>query len=155
MKKNINIQYYEVTGKRKRAVARVRLYLNPKNKVINLKKDDNTTVKIQKGEILVNYKPIDEIFKKNYEKETILFPLKLTDNLDRFSISILVKGGGKRGQIEAIRYGLAKAIDLVDKESYHSILKENGLLTRDARKKERRKVGTGGKARREKQSPKR
>ena len=83
-----------------------------------------------------------------------MMPLKLTQNEGRFAISILTEGGGKNGQLEAIVHGLARALLLSD-QGYKVVLKKAGLLTRDPRKRERRKVGTGGKARRAKQSPKR
>ena len=59
------------------------------------------------------------------------------------------------GQLDAVVHGIARALSLLDRDAYRAILKTAGLLTRDARAKERRKVGTGGKARRAKQSPKR
>ena len=79
---------------------------------------------------------------------------KIIDNKNRFAISIKTSGGGKNGQLEAIVHGISRSLSKVD-ENYRSALKKNGFLTRDPRKKERRKVGTGGKARRAKQSPKR
>ena len=81
--------------------------------------------------------------------------MTLTKNQDRFAISIVVSGGGTNGQLDSMVHGLARALEKVDKETYRPILKTNGLLTRDSRKKEARKVGTGGKSRRMKQSPKR
>jgi small subunit ribosomal protein S9 len=149
-KKLKNLKYYEAVGRRKKAVAIVRLYLVSKNKEITIKNQ-----KIKAGEILINKKPIDQIIKTSYDKTFLLSPLKLTNNQDRFAVSIFVQGGGYQGQLEAMVHGLTRAIEMVDKETYRPILKKQGLLTRDARKKERRKVGTGGKARRKKQSPKR
>lgn len=70
-------------------------------------------------------------------------------------MTFFVQGGGKKGQLGAIIHGLARAIEKTDKETLRPILKKAGLLTRDSRTRERRKVGTGGKARRVKQSPKR
>lgn len=148
-KKEKNITYYEAVGRRKRSVARVRLYLVTKGDEVNI-----NGVKVKKGEIMVNFKSIDNVFPKKYEIDYIKTPLKLTNNEDRFAISVIVKGGGETGQKEAIILGLSRALVLVD-NSYKEILRKNGLLTRDPRKKERRKVGMGGKARREKQSPKR
>ena len=83
-----------------------------------------------------------------------MLPLKATSSVDRFAISIKVSGGGKKGQLGAIVHGISRALVLVD-EANKKILRSLGLITRDPRVKERRKVGTGGKARREKQSPKR
>jgi small subunit ribosomal protein S9 len=156
VKKTKNLKYYQAIGRRKEAVARVRLYLVGADKTATLKKEsDDKTMKIKQGEIYVNGRLIREVFPTEQEKQRYLFPLKITNNQDRFAISILVKGGGKTGQLEAIIHGLSRALELVDKEEYRPILKQHKLLSRDPRKKERRKVGTGGKARRVKQSPKR
>lgn len=149
-KKTKNIQYYEAVGRRKESVATVRLYIaNNKEKKATI-----GDLKIKKGEILVNGRPIEKLFPSLEEKLIYQKPLALTNCLDRFAISIRVTGGGKRGQLEALTFGIARALILVD-ESFRSILRKEGLLTRDPRVKERRKVGTGGKARRKKQSPKR
>jgi len=149
VKKVKNIQYYEAVGRRRESVAVVRLYLVDKEKKAVV--DD---LKIKKGEIFVNGKPIEKVFPSLEEKLIYQKPLKLTQNDDRFAISIKVRGGGKKGQLEALTLGIAKALVLVD-NNYRKKLKEEGLLRRDSRLKERRKVGTGGKARRKKQSPKR
>jgi small subunit ribosomal protein S9 len=149
-KKIKDISYYEAIGRRKQSVARVRLYIPKKSKEIIVNK-----LKIKPGEIIINYKPLEETTYKSYEKSFLTFPLTLTNNQDRFAISIIVSGGGRTGQLDSMVHGLARAIKMVDKDSYRSILKSNGLLKRDPRKKETRKVGTGGKARRMKQSPKR
>jgi len=156
-KKTKEIKYYEAIGRRKEAAARVRLYLINKDKSvkINFFGDKEGGLEIKQGEIFVNKKPINQIFPSSYERLRYLFPLKLTDNENRFAISIIVKGGGKTGQLEAIIHGLARAIEKVDKKLYRPVLKRANLLIRDSRIREKRKVGTGGKARREKQSPKR
>lgn len=148
-KKTSHLKYYEAVGRRKSAVARVRLYIVTKEKEI-----DVDGVKIKKGEIYVNKKPIEKYFPSEEEKLRYLFPFQLTNSLDRFAVSVLVKGGGKTGQLEAMILGIARALLLVNKD-FRPILKEHKLLTCDARVRERRKPGTGGKARREKQSPKR
>jgi len=148
-KKTKDIKYYEAVGRRKESVAIVRLYIVGKNEAVNV-----GNLKIKKGEIFVNGKPIESIFSTIDERITYLRPLKLTENQDRFAISIKVSGGGKTGWLGAISLGIARALVLAD-QSNKPILRKNGLLTRDPRTRERRKVGTGGKARREKQSPKR
>ena len=143
--------YYEAVGRRKSAVVRVRLYVvTGKEKSILVK-----GVKISTGEMTVNKKPISTLFSSIEEKVRYLSPLKLTNNEGRFGISIVVKGGGRTGQLDALIHGLARAIEKVDKDQYRPDLKKAGLLTRDPRVRERRKVGTGGRARRQKQSPKR
>ncbi len=75
--------------------------------------------------------------------------------LGQFTGSIKVLGGGAASQLGAVIHGIARALDKVDKDKFHSSLKDAGLLTRDARVKERRKFGNAHKARAKKQSPKR
>ncbi|OGK25082.1 30S ribosomal protein S9 [Candidatus Roizmanbacteria bacterium RIFCSPLOWO2_01_FULL_37_13] len=149
-KKSKALQYYEAVGRRKEAMARVRLFIIDKHKEATV-----SGMKVKAGEIFVNKKPISQVFPAIQEKNSYLLPLKLTQNENRFAVTILVEGGGRTGQLDAITHGLARAIEKVDKLAYRPILKKNNLLRRDARAKERRKVGTGGKARRKKQSPKR
>jgi len=149
-KKTKDINYYEAVGRRKQSVARVRLYLPKKKGEVLVNK-----LNIKAGEIYINGKSLEKSALKPYEKNFLSLPLTLTKNQDRFAISILVSGGGTTGQLDAMVHGIARALEIVDKEAYRPTLKANGLLTRDPRKKETRKVGTGGKARRMKQSPKR
>jgi small subunit ribosomal protein S9 len=149
-KKIKNLHYYEAVGRRKESVARVRLYLTTKEKSVTV-----NNKKIGKGQIFVNGRPFEEIFTHKYQKQHLLKPLLLTSNDDRFAISIVARGGGQTGQLDAITHGIARALCLVDNDEYKPVLKREGLLTRDPRTRERRKVGTGGKARRAKQSPKR
>lgn len=144
-----DLKYVEAVGRRKSAVARVRLYLLPKNKKVTL-----TGEKIKKGEVYVNKKPIAQYFPGETAKKKYQLPFKLTEAQDRFATTVLVKGGGRSGQLDAVMHGLSRALQLADK-SLRPVLKKNKLLTRDARMKERRKPGTGGKARRKKKSPKR
>lgn len=150
-KKSSNISYFESIGKRKEAVARVRLYL--------IKGKDKTVIingtQIKQGEILVNKKPIGMVFPASTQKILYLKPLKLVNAEARYAISAIIKGGGAGGQLSAFVHGLSRALEKTDKAVIRPILKRERLLTRDARVKERRKVGTGGKARRKKQSPKR
>ena len=149
-KKTKDITYYEAIGRRKQSVARVRLYLTKKGGEALVNK-----LTIKAGEIYVNGKSIDEGAFKPHHKSFLSVPLTLTENQNRFAVSIIVAGGGTTGQLDAMIHGIARALIKVDKETYRPILKSNGLLTRDPRKKESRKVGTGGKSRRMKQSPKR
>ena len=148
-KKNTDIKYYESVGRRKEAVARVRLYIVGKDKTATV-----NGKKIKEGEIVVNDKPIAEAFPLLVHEKRYLKPLNLTNNAQRYAVSIRTAGGGVNGQIEAIMHGIARAIQLAD-ETTRPVLKQEGLLTRDPRTRERRMVGTGGRARRAKQSPKR
>lgn len=122
-------------GRRKEAVARVRLLSG-------------------KGEITINGKPVAEyflgpIFEKKYQR-----PLDLTSITGKYAISAKVMGGGVISQLDAVVHGISRAIAKIDPK-FRTILKKEGLLTRDARVKERRKYGLAQKARAKKQSPKR
>lgn len=150
VRKNKSLQYYEAVGRRKRAVAQVRLYICAKDKEVTI-----GTTKIKAGEIFVNGLHIDKTFPAESHKQIYLMPLNLTDSKDRFAISTKLKGGGKIGQLDALVYGLAKALVKVEGQNFKPILRSNGLLTIDARERQRRMVGRGGKARKQKQSPKR
>ncbi|MEN3351939.1 MAG: small subunit ribosomal protein [Betaproteobacteria bacterium] len=122
------------TGRRKSAVARV--FLKP-----------------GKGDIVVNGKPVDEFFSRETGRMIVRQPLQLTDNLNRFDIDINVSGGGESGQAGAVRHGITRA--LIDYDgTLKAALKKAGLVTRDAREVERKKVGLH-KARRRKQFSKR
>jgi small subunit ribosomal protein S9 len=140
-------KYFEAVGRRKSSVARVRLYVGEAVSVGNLK--------IKKGEIILNNQPIGKYFTGPGDNVKYLAPLDATGNLDRFAISARVSGGGKSGQLDALVHGISRAIEKVDRDAFRPTLKKEGFLTRDPRIRERRKVGTGGRARRKKQSPKR
>jgi len=149
-KKKQDIQYYESVGRRREAVARIRLH-------IVTGRDHSATIKgtkMKQGEAIINEKLLADYFPSVAEQNMIMRPFQLTESTDRFVTTIHVKGGGKNGQVEAIAHGISRALCLAD-ASFREVLKAEGLLTRDPRIRERRKVGTGGKARRQKQSPKR
>ncbi len=114
------IQYYG-TGRRKTSVARV--YLRPGT-----------------GKILVNRRDFDEYFPNRVLKMVIRQPLLLTETADKFDILVNVRGGGSTGQAGAIRHGIARALVEYNPE-LRPRLKASGLLTRDARKVERKKYG--------------
>ncbi len=135
-------------GRRREAVARVRIY----SKVSDSLKFGDYAVK--KGDMVVNGKHISSYFSGNVAQAVYEKPLKLTDSLNKYAITGRVVGGGSKSQLEAFVLGMSRALAAVNEE-YKPILRKNGLLTRDQRVRERRKVGTGGKARRQKQSPKR
>lgn len=144
--KSAGKDYVFAIGRRKSSVAEVRIY----------KKDAmawGTTV-IKKGEVVVNNKPALEYFGKTFEK-TYKEPMHATGTENKYAISTKVSGGGKMGQLDAVVLAIARGLDKVDREGFHSVLKKKGMLTRDPRVRERRKVGMGGKSRRRKQSPKR
>ena len=109
------------TGRRKTSVARVRLL--PGN-----------------GKITINNKDIEDYFAFDTLKVIAKSPLEITDNLDKFDVFVNVNGGGFTGQAGAIRHGISRALLQVDDE-FRPTLKRAGFLTRDPRKKERKKYG--------------
>ncbi|WP_025040413.1 30S ribosomal protein S9 [Nitrosospira briensis] len=122
------------TGRRKSAVARV-------------------FIKPGKGLITVNDKPVDEFFSRETGRMVVRQPLELTGNLTSFDIMVNIHGGGESGQAGAVRHGITRA--LIDFDStLKPVLSSAGLVTRDAREVERKKVGFR-KARRRKQFSKR
>ena len=122
------------TGRRKRAVARV-------------------FMKSGNGAIVVNGKPVDEFFARETGRMIVRQPLTLTNHLETFDIKVNVHGGGESGQAGAARHGITRA--LIDYDaSLKPVLSKAGLVTRDAREVERKKVGLH-KARRRKQFSKR
>ena len=82
-------------------------------------------------------------------------PFKLTGAENQYRMDIKVEGSGKKGQLDAIILGISRALEKIDKEKNRPLLKKGGFLTRDSRIRQRRNIGTGGRARRQKQSPKR
>jgi small subunit ribosomal protein S9 len=123
-------------GRRKSASARVRLYKG-------------------KGESMINGKPASGFFGVQRIQKIFSKPLEVSGVSDSHYFTAKVSGGGTSSQAEAVSLGLARAIILLSKDGDKKILKKHGLLTRDPRIRQRRMVGTGGKARRKKQSPKR
>lgn len=107
-----------------------------------------------KGDSMVNDVLVGKYFPGEAQTNMWQRPFVITENLGKYHFTAKVVGGGKKGQLDAVIHGIAKAIAKMD-ANQRLTLKKAGLLSRDARKRERRKVGTGGKARRAKQSPKR
>jgi small subunit ribosomal protein S9 len=130
----MSVTYNYGTGRRKSAVARV-------------------FMKAGKGDIMVNDKPVDVFFSRETGRMVVRQPLTLTETLGKFDIMVNVTGGGESGQAGAVRHGITRA--LIDYDaSFKAVLKQAGLVTRDAREVERKKVGLR-KARRRKQFSKR
>ena len=115
-------QYYYGTGKRKTAIARVRLYPG------------------SQGQHLVNGKPFTEYFPWELSRLNVEEPLRATESEGRFTLVAQVKGGGPSAQADAMRHGISKALVAYD-ESLKPTLKRLGFLTRDARIKESKKYG--------------
>lgn len=114
-------KYFYANGKRKTSVARVRLYEKGK------------------GDIIVNNQPVNEYFFGTLIG-SVKAPLKLVDMLKSFDITAKVNGGGVSSQADAVRHGISKALIVFD-PNLRAVLKKAGLLTRDARVKERKKFG--------------
>jgi len=149
-KKTQKRDYAFAVGKRKESVARVRLYEHVKEGLMW------TNTPVKKGEILVNEKPIAQYFPSEVERHLYTEPLRITNaHQKNYTMTIKVLGGGHAGQLQAVIAGISNVLQKVDRQKNRPILKKKGFLTRDARIRQRRKVGTGGKSRREKQSPKR
>ena len=114
----------QTTGKRKSAIARVRL-------------------KLGSGQITVNGKSMDEYFPREALQILVRGPFEKTESLGRYDIEANLCGGGVAGQAGALRHGIARAIEKLD-ETQRGTLKRAGYLTRDPRKKERKKYGQKG-----------
>ena len=112
---------FSAVGRRKKAIARIRLIPG-------------------EGNIIVNRRPLDEYFGLETLKMAVRQPLTLTETLARFDVLATVNGGGFTGQAGAIRHGIARALVKADEELKPAI-KKAGLLTRDPRMKERKKYG--------------
>ena len=112
---------YQAVGRRKKAVARVRLVAGD-------------------GKIVINKRDIDNYFGLETLKMTVRQPLALTETAGRFDVLVNVRGGGLAGQAGAIRHGISRALLKVDPE-LRGALKKAGFLTRDPRMKERKKYG--------------
>ena len=111
-------------GRRKSAVARVRLESGS-------------------GKMIINKRDVDTYFPRGTHRKTLLMPLVAVDVLDQFDILVNVRGGGLSGQAGAIQLGIARALEKTNEE-FHQALRNGGFLTRDAREVERKKYGQPG-----------
>jgi len=117
----VAVRYYYGTGRRKEAVAQVRLYPGT-------------------GTVVVNGKPAEQYFSREFDLFQVRGPLQATGMADRFSVMVRVTGGGITGQSEAVKHGIARALLEADPE-LRAALRKGGFLTRDPRIKERKKPG--------------
>ena len=117
--------YFYGTGRRKKSVARVRLYAGT-------------------GKVTVNDRDIDDYFGLETLKLIVRQPLALTATEEKFDVECRVAGGGVTGQAGAIRHGISRALLQYDSENLRPALKKAGFLTRDPRMKERKKYGLKG-----------
>ena len=116
--------YFYGTGRRKKSVARVRVYPGT-------------------GKIIINDREMDDYFGLETLKLLVRQPLALTETAEKFDVICKVQGGGVTGQAGAIRHGLSRALLQYD-ENLRAVLKKAGFLTRDPRMKERKKYGLKG-----------
>lgn len=132
--KKVTPKYFSSVGRRKRSIARVRLFN-------------------AKGQSIVNGKPIDEFFfgakSKRWKR-----PFEVVDKIGHYYVTAVINGGGKIGQLEAFAHALSRAL-VKHNPDYRKALRDAGLMTRDPRERERRKYGLAHSARAKKQSPKR
>lgn len=112
---------YLGTGRRKEAVARVRLIPG-------------------KGQFRLNQRPLEDYFPPETMQTQVKKPFKVTGTLDKYDVIARIQGGGRSGQVGAVRHGIARALLEVNPD-FRDELKKAGLLTRDSREKERRKYG--------------
>lgn len=115
-------KYFYGVGRRKTAVAQVRLYEKGK------------------GELLINQKKYNEYFPLKKLQDIVASPLKQVGLAEKFDVSVIVKGGGIYSQAESIRHGITRALLKINEE-FKPSLRAEGYLTRDSRKKERKKPG--------------
>lgn len=128
--------YTYAAGRRRTSSARVRLHKGEKESAVN-------------GVVIGKY------FEGSVARSAWMKPFEITETVGKYYVTAKVVGGGKKGQLDAVVHAIAKAFNELDREKFRTALKSAGLLTRDSRKRERRMVGTGGRARKQKQSPKR
>lgn len=130
VKNNKGEKYYEAMGRRKESIARVRLYTKKATDIIEE----------ERALITVNGKDYRDYFSDATLWEVVESPLKKLKSANRFKATIVVHGGGKSGQADAIKHGLARTLVDFD-QNFRKKLKKSGYLTRDPRAKERRKYG--------------
>lgn len=136
MPKTKKQDYTYAAGKRRTASVRVRLFKG-------------------KGESLVNDIALEKYFSGPVNRAQWIRPFEVTDTEGAYYFTARATGSGLKGQLGALVHGVSRALAAVDPDKFKSALRRAGLLTRDARQKQRRMIGMGGKSRRKKQSPKR
>lgn len=123
-KKPATGKYIFATGRRKTAIANVRLFAGS-------------------GDVIINRKPMNEYFREKGMQDTALRPLAVTGLVGEYYFTANINGGGRNSQVEALRHGVAQALASLS-DDMQKVLKKNGFLTRDDRKKERKKPGLRG-----------
>lgn len=128
-------KYIYAVGRRKSSIATIKLFSG-------------------KGEYLINNISIDKYFPQKIAKIIYEKPFKVTDTLGKYFFQAKITGGGKIGQVSALSLAISRALVKIN-DNFKTDLRKAGLLTVDSRIRERRMIGTGGKSRRQKQSPRR
>lgn len=118
-------KYFYAVGRRKTSVAQVRIF---------------SSDKVGEEDYIVNNRDMKEYFSGTIMQATFVSPFKETGLVDKFKVSVIVRGGGISSQVEAVRLGVARALIKFD-ETLRPVLKANGFLSRDSRKVERKKPG--------------
>lgn len=121
-------KYYEAVGRRKTAIARMRLFTS------------SPSQSMMEGNLIINGKPYKEFFPTLELQKIVEAPLRCLKSFNRFGGTVKIKGGGIRGQAEATRHSIARALVLFD-SNFRKKLRKIGYLTRDSRKTERKKYG--------------
>ncbi len=129
-------KYTAAIGRRRSAIANVKIFSG-------------------KGDSLVNTKTVDRYFPGIVSQITYQKPFKITDTEGKYYFMAKIVGGGIKSQAQALSLAISRSLVKVNPETYKPLLRTAGLLTVDSRVRQRRHVGTGGKSRRQKQSPKR
>lgn len=137
--KSSGTKYVRAIGRRKTATAVVRLVRG----------------KFSDQLFIVNGKPIHEYWPGESLQTVYMEPFRITNMIDQYTGNAIIHGSGRQGQLGAFTLAAARALEKIDPEKFRPLLKKRGLLTRDARERERRKFGLAQKARAKKQSPKR
>lgn len=146
VRQKINKNYVSSVGRRREAVVRVRLYAA---------KFENAGGELKKGDIQVNGKMLNEYFTFKTHAPVVNKFLVEMGVSDKYIFTARAVGGGVESQLDALVLGIARTLNKMDPDTFHTELRQKGYLTRDPRTRERRKVGNAGKARRKKSSPKR
>lgn len=144
-------KYFEAVGRRKSAIARVRMFIGKTTK--KAVKDNATKKPGSEAQVIINEKPVETYFSIEKLQHLVQEPIKKLKSSTAIKVTVKVTGGGMNGQAEAIRLGISRAIKGYDPDLLPE-LRSAGLLTRDPRMKERKKPGLRG-ARRSQQWSKR
>jgi len=129
-------KYFEAVGRRKTAIARVRIFAKKGASF----SDESGNLKMEFSDFIINGKPINNYFTSFDLQQIVKVALEKMNCLGKFSVSVKVKGGGFHAQAEAVRHGISRAL-VIFNQDFRRRLKKAGFLTRDPRMRERKKFG--------------